>query len=939
MGRSLGVNRMSAWVLMLAFCSFTSIAGQSSAIKGSPADAAVVNKERVLYWLIEHGDVSENDSNEIKQAAVLAFIERSGRHQFKLPNVEVKAEHNRAKLIKASKSSASQAANGLALADTDITKTVKVLAVLIDFPDLPYNANKLKAADTDMFYTSYPVSHYKNLLFSPTGFSGPQSQNLQSGYQYFQAASGGSFFFTGDVRGWYRASNNAAYYGGNDAANDDNSDKAVPELIKEAVTQAVAGMSAETLNSYDIEDPYDLDGDQNVDESDGVIDHVMVFHSSIGEEAGGGVLKEDAIWSHRYFVDQGTGGYTLPGKSKKLFGYTIQPIDAAIGVCTHEFGHDLGLPDEYDTSQGSTGSPVGMWSLMSGGSWVGKLAGTEPSGFSPYARSYLQARYKGKWVNERVVTSASLTNSGVDITLNRAVDADKLNQISITLPPSPVPFKAPFSGSFQYHSGSGNLINTALSFEVDFPIATPLTLSFKARWDIEQDYDYMQVLVDGVAVAGNRTKVNNPEHAGIKHYISGTSVGLAGASGADSWVTLTYDLTAYAGQNKRISLVYVTDSAEGGYGMAIDEISLHNNANVIYSDDAETVKTGVLLNGFSRIEDTIAGKDRRYLVQLRDYTGIDAGLKAEGYEPGVLLWLENHDQGDNDVANHPGASLIGVVDADQEIIGSPDTTNTDVQIRDAAFSLYDQKAYSADTHLTANSLFDDSQDYSAPLKPLAGMKLDPLGITMEVISQRTDTSQAVIRLRKADGQITVPTVLQASFSVQVSEAKVNFTPSVTGGDGRYYYDWTFGVANASSVLISPEYTYVDSGDYRVTLVVTDGAGVKFSTVQTVRVVLKPVASFTVSKNHLAVTVQSTASKGFGGLSYSWNFGDLSAIGSGANASHTYGAAGSYTVTLTVTDTLGNSHAASQNVTVTAASGGSLGWLSCLGLAILAWRRR
>ena len=42
----------------------------------------------------------------------------------------------------------------------------------------------------------------------------------------------------------------------------------------------------------------------------------------------------------------------------------------------HEFGHDLGLPDEYDTTY--TGeAPSGNWTLMSYGSWLGKKWGLE----------------------------------------------------------------------------------------------------------------------------------------------------------------------------------------------------------------------------------------------------------------------------------------------------------------------------------------------------------------------------------------------------------------------------------------------------------------------------------------------------------------------------------------------------------------------------------
>jgi immune inhibitor A len=954
MSKFTGVNKALALGLMLTSCSFASIAAQGIATAGSPADSGVVNKERVLYWLIKHGDVSIDDSDETKQAAVQAFLARSTNHQLKLPLIEVQAEKSRLqKAQHLTKQQSSKAKALAAQAAIDVTKTVKVLSVLIDFPDLPHNANRLTSDDTDMYYASYPASHYKNLLFSTSGFTGPKNQTLQSGYQYFQAASGNTFFFTGDVKGWYTASNNAAYYGGNDAANND-SDKAVPELVKEAVTQAVAGMSPTELAGYDIEDPYDMDSDGNTDEADGTIDHVMIFHSSIGEEAGGGVLIKDAIWSHRFFVDQTTQGYTIPGKAIKVFGYTIQPIDAATGVCTHEFGHDLGLPDEYDTGKDSDGSPVGFWSLMSGGSWVGSLAGTEPSGFSPYARTYLQARYKGKWVNEQSLSYDSLTSTGVDFTLNSAVNAEQVNQLAINIPIGNIPFKAPFAGNYQYHTGSGNLLNNALSFDVDLTAATaPLTLSFKARWNIEQDYDYMQVLVGDVPLKGNYTKLSNPKLAGIKHYISGDSSAIPTATGADNWVELTYDLSAYMGLSKRISFVYVTDEAVGDYGMAIDEIKLLDNTNTVYSDDVETVNSAVLLSGFSRIEDTIKGKDRRYLVQLRNHLGIDAGLKAKGYEPGVLLWLENHSFTDNNVIDHPGFGLIGVVDADQDIIGNASTSSTDTQIRDAAFSLFNQKAFPGDNHLVGNLLFDDSQDYSAPLKLMAGMKLDNLGITMEVISQASDSSQAVVRFKRVDTAPIEAKVLEASFTAVVVDGKVSFSSNASGGKGNLKYAWNFGVLNANSTLLKPEYTYTDSGDYSVKLTVTDEANVPVTVTvtQTVRVIIKPVASFTATKSNLVVSLQSTSTKGFGALTYAWDFGDSSVIATTAATSHAFATAGTYAVKLTVTDSLGNVHSATQNIVITAAvpvvtpaadnggGGGSLGWLSCLALAVLGLRRK
>ena len=74
----------------------------------------------------------------------------------------------------------------------------------------------------------------------------------------------------------------------------------------------------------------------------------MVIHAGVGQEAGGGKLGDDAIWSHRSKL--AVDPVAIEGTKSKVdyFGgkvaahdYTIEPEDGAVGVFAHEFGHDL----------------------------------------------------------------------------------------------------------------------------------------------------------------------------------------------------------------------------------------------------------------------------------------------------------------------------------------------------------------------------------------------------------------------------------------------------------------------------------------------------------------------------------------------------------------------------------------------------------------------
>ncbi len=804
------VRKMLSIALGLQILSYSVMA---QPVNHSPADIGVINEDRIIYWLIKNGQLSIDANETEKQIALDRFTSKAKPY---FPNQISKdiadAESKRLRAINENKILRRSPSNV-----SNDTKRVKVLAVLIDFPDLPYNNNGLVSGDTKMFYSNYSLSHYKNMLFSTSGYAGPQSQTLRSVNQYYDGASAKTFKFTGDVKGWFRADRNAEYYGKNDPSRS-NTDNAATELVKEAVSDAVATMSTDELNSFDIEDPRDLDNDGNVNESDGIIDHIMIFHSSIGEEAGGGKLLTNAIWSHSYAVDASRGGYTLPGTNKKVLGYTIQPIDAAIGVCSHEFGHDLGLPDEYDTQSGGDGSPVGLWSIMSAGTWVGNIPGTQPAGFSPYARSYLQDKFNGRWVNEQSISLASITNTPTDFVLASAVHQQDVNQLAITLDSPPVPFKEPYSGDYQYYSGQGDQLNHSISFTSQLPTSSSLKLTMKAHWKTENKFDYAQVRVNGVAIAGNHTNEINST-TNDRHTLTGSSKSIIGSEGEDGWVNLEYDLNAYSGQNITIKMLYKTDNAVSAYGIVVDDIEINNSSTQIYYDDAEAPDKATL-NGFVRTNNTRSGKAMRYLIQLRNHDGIDDGLGLSGYDPGVLIWLENSNQFDNRVSEHPGQSLIGVVDSDQVLIGN---SNARVQMRDAAFSFYDQTPYSNDNHLIANFHFADSDDYTAPRKPQQGMILPDMGLSISIVEQAQDSSSVRVKINRTFDSSNDPTDISTSISSTVNGTTVDFAATISGGSGGYSYLWSFGDGNTST-KVSPQHTYAQAGKYTVTLQLTGPSG-------------------------------------------------------------------------------------------------------------------
>jgi len=136
-----------------------------------------------------------------------------------------------------------------------------------------------------------------------------------------------------------------------------------------------------------IDDEIDLRDFDN--DGDGILDGLAVIHQGPGQEA---TANPGDIWSHSGTL------YGMEFDGVQVRRYTIQPelfgtgsTMSTIGVMCHEFGHNLGAPDFYDSDYSASGGEypgTGVWDLMGSGAWNGKN-GNRPAGTNMWQKIQL----------------------------------------------------------------------------------------------------------------------------------------------------------------------------------------------------------------------------------------------------------------------------------------------------------------------------------------------------------------------------------------------------------------------------------------------------------------------------------------------------------------------------------------------------------------------
>jgi PKD repeat protein len=202
----------------------------------------------------------------------------------------------------------------------------------------------------------------------------------------------------------------------------------------------------------------------------------------------------------------------------------------------------------------------------------------------------------------------------------------------------------------------------------------------------------------------------------------------------------------------------------------------------------------------------------------------------------------------------------------------------------------------------------------------------PYSVTVTVTDSAGGASSATAGVTVAAPPIAALTVTPASGPAPLS-VNVDASASSPGTNpiATYTFDFGDGTHVGPQAGSSATHIYGAGGAYAVTVTVADTIGVSATATETVTAVAPPTAALTVSPSTGAtpLPVTADASGSIAGsdpiASYKFNFGDGTIVGPqpSATATHTYGAAGSYTVIVTVTDTSGAIGTATQSVVAAA----------------------
>ncbi|WP_328808268.1 immune inhibitor A domain-containing protein [Nonomuraea antri] len=548
----------------------------------------------------------------------------------------------------------------------------------------------LPQKDNNSFWVKdFSPEHFNKMLYTDKGITERVRPDLKdprdgrsgidiSGHtlkKMYEEMSKGAYSVTGSAVGWIKVPHSEAWYGAaacggqvQDMSGHPNNPRGAQQLPIDTVNALAATQPDFPWADYDIEDISDADGDGNFNEPDGVIDHLVLVHAGKDKSSDGGAEGTYAIWAHSSAV---AGGYKVPGTDKKISNYIVQPEDSGVGVFAHEYGHDLGLPDLYDTS-GQASSAVDFWDLMSSGSHSGPIFQSMPTHMGLWDKWVLG------WANPKVFNPGDRSRF---VTVGQSSRTPRFTEdgVRVNLDSAPLKMLDPHSGTNAWWTGlDQEWADVKITRDVPVPAGTDVKFWMWNNYEIEQDWDYgfVEVSTDGGETwaqqkvydeGGNEvtTPDGYPDPNQNLHAFGGKKYGLTGNT--DGWRHDYVNLTPFAGQTIKLRLVYNTDAAFTPRGWHADDFQLTDGGAAVWSDDVEGGENGWKATGGTFTNTSGQGWTRNngsreisrfYLAEWRNFDGFDKGLqyaydtnysrdgawkveKVKYNAPGLLVWYRD----------------------------------------------------------------------------------------------------------------------------------------------------------------------------------------------------------------------------------------------------------------------------------------------------------
>jgi immune inhibitor A len=586
--------------------------------------------------------------------------------------------------------------NGACLTDTTVyppTYTITVDGP--GFNEVPQPTdNWTMWLDPSNSYTGgFTKAFFDKLMFSTTGYTQtvrPELDNPWTGGKGFNF-SGVSFrnFYDENSRGVYVPSGEVvdvnipqavSYYGAaachTRIQDDSYFGRPSYTLAISASQQINAQHPGFDWTAFDQEDVYDYDNDGNFNEPDGYVDHFFMIEPSNHE---GAPYGEFTVWPHSSDVRPGTangpaanqlGGYKVsndgPLGGVWVLNYTISDEVSGLGVFVHEYGHDIGLPDNYDIS-GLGYSNVGFWDLMDSGNFGGALSGMHPVNMTIWDKS---EPYLG-WNTPQEIDLSTTTAVGEENALEFTIGQQSkpptgtVDGLRIKLPDLEKVASVEPYGTMMWYSDQGDDRNESIAKQFTPASGEDITVTAQLAYSIEEDFDYMHWEISSTATGG-WTPVS--VYSGTTEITTDSDPnggndegnGINGFSGG--WITahavISSSLLGTGPVEFRFQ--YFCDAGFQEEGIFLDNIDISGSTSgQIFYDDAESGDTwthmsdGINKNKPWLIYNGTALAQQTYLAEWRNsgegtgFNGVDEkqAFTTAGFDIGLnrMYWIDELD--------------------------------------------------------------------------------------------------------------------------------------------------------------------------------------------------------------------------------------------------------------------------------------------------------